>query len=124
MTMIDGKTFGVVTETGVQVCGIRKATPKVMNDLEAVAKVTKINFTSPSDNQLVIDNEADDNIFDEAEEELNMKIISEFREQVILYAAGLVVLRHPRTSETRIGEYMTQEHRGIASSPSERDRQR
>ncbi|GBP65579.1 hypothetical protein EVAR_87555_1 [Eumeta japonica] len=39
MTMIDGKTFGVVTETGVQVCGVCKATPKVMNDLEAVAKL-------------------------------------------------------------------------------------
>lgn len=34
MTMIDGKVFNVVAESSSQICGICKASPKVMNDLK------------------------------------------------------------------------------------------
>lgn len=36
MTMIDGKTFSVIAESSSQTCGICKATPKIMNDLNMV----------------------------------------------------------------------------------------
>lgn len=36
MTMIDGKTFGVVSSSSVQTCGICSATPKMMNELDTI----------------------------------------------------------------------------------------
>ena len=36
MTMIDGKTFGVISDTCTQTCGICGATPKMMNQLEKI----------------------------------------------------------------------------------------
>lgn len=40
LTMIDGKTFGVISETSTQSCGICGASPKYMNDLEAIERRT------------------------------------------------------------------------------------
>lgn len=39
LTMIDGKIFSVIADSSSQRCGICGASPKLMNDLEAVAKL-------------------------------------------------------------------------------------
>jgi len=41
LTMIDGKVFSVVAECSSQACGICKATPKMINDLDLVASLPK-----------------------------------------------------------------------------------
>lgn len=48
LTMIDGKMFGVITESSTQTCGICGATPKIMNELNKmqmlVPKVENLDF--------------------------------------------------------------------------------
>uniref|UniRef100_A0A6P7GKW0 Uncharacterized protein LOC114338051 n=1 Tax=Diabrotica virgifera virgifera TaxID=50390 RepID=A0A6P7GKW0_DIAVI len=39
MTMIDGKMFAVISNSSSQTCGICKASPKIMNDLEKVQRL-------------------------------------------------------------------------------------
>lgn len=39
LTMIDGKTFGVISESSTQSCGVCGATPKIMNDLEKLSNL-------------------------------------------------------------------------------------
>lgn len=41
LTMIDGKVFSVIAETSSQICGICKATPKLMNDVDAICRLPK-----------------------------------------------------------------------------------
>lgn len=42
LTMIDGKMFGVITDSSTQTCGICGATPKSMNNIELVLKNLQI----------------------------------------------------------------------------------
>lgn len=39
LTMIDGKVFAAIAQSSSQICGICKATPKVMNDLDLVKEL-------------------------------------------------------------------------------------
>lgn len=41
LTRIDGKVFSVIAESSSQACGICKATPKMMNDLDLIASLPK-----------------------------------------------------------------------------------